>query len=79
MDYKTICDKIIEPKLTDMLGKVLTARLVQKARFAAVEAGSDRQKLEKFVSTTCSDSHFIGFWGTAQAAKQAKEWLNLYR
>lgn len=79
MDYKTIRDRIIEPKLTDMLGKVLTERLVQKARFAAVEAGSDREKLEKFVSTACGDTHFIGFWGTAQAAKQAKEWLNLYR
>ena len=44
MDYKTIRDRVIKPKLTDMLGKVLSERLYQKARFATVEARDDRQR-----------------------------------
>ena len=79
MNYLIICDSIIKPKLNDMLGKKLADNLLTQARFATTTAKSDREKLQIFVDTICKDDHFIGMWGTAQAARQKDEWLGLYR
>jgi hypothetical protein len=77
MNFDTICNKVIRPKLTDMLGRVLAEGIYQKARFAAAAERDDQHKLRVFVATTCSDPKFIGMWGTAQAARQGHEWLAL--
>ena len=79
MDFERICNKVIRPKLNDMLGKVLADRLYQKARFAMVEARTDEQRLDLFVTAISGDPHFLGMWGTAQAAKQTREWRGLLK
>ena len=79
MDFDTILKKIIEPKLTDMLGKAFAEKMVKTARFASVAETDDRRRLDKFLSVACSDPKFVGMWGTAQAARQKNEWSNLLR
>lgn len=79
MTYEHIRDKVIKPKLTDMLGNTLADSLYKKARFATSGARGEVQKLKVFVSEICNDPHFIGMWGTFQAARQEKEWLELFK
>jgi len=78
MDANSICDKIIKSKLTDILGRTMAQALYSKAQFAAVRAINESERLALFVDFICADPHFIGMWGTAQAARQKQEWLGLY-
>lgn len=77
MKFSSIRDKVIKPKLIDILGKSLAEEIYTNARFAAAKGKDDRECLQYFVEKTCSDPHFLGMWGTAQAQKQKKEWLDL--
>lgn len=78
MTFEEIRDRVIKPKLTDILGKTLADGLYTKARFATTGARGQRRQLETFVEMVCTDPHFIGMWGTVQAARQEKEWLELF-
>jgi hypothetical protein len=78
MTFEEIRDRVIKPKLTDILGRTLADGLYTRARFATTGARGQRHKLNTFVTTVCTDPHFIGMWGTAQAARQEKEWLELF-
>ena len=77
MKFQFILDNVIKPKLVDMLGRKMTEDLFREAQFSSANANDDSERLRQFVDVTCSDSRFIGMWGTAQAEKQKKEWLNL--
>ena len=77
MKYSTIRDKVIKPKLIDMLGEALAEEIYTNAWFDSAKGKDDRECLQYFVDKTCSDQRFLGMWGTAQAQKQKKEWLNL--
>ena len=77
MKFSSIRDKVIKPKLIDMLGKTMAEEIYTYARFASAKGKNDRESLHYFVDRTCSDQRFLGMWGTAQADKQKKEWLDL--
>lgn len=72
-----IRDKVIKPKLVDMLGHKMAEDICNEARFASMSAKEEKEQLEIFVEKTCSDPRFIGMWGTSQASKQKSEWLSL--
>ncbi len=77
MKFINIRDKVIKPKLIDMLGKTLAEDIYTTAQFATASTNDDRQKLRIFIDKICSDPRFIGMWGTAQADKQSREWFEL--
>lgn len=77
MKYSSIRDKVIQRKLIDILGKSLAEDIYTEARFASVKGKDDLESLRYFVDKICSDPHFLGMWGTAQAQQQKKEWLDL--
>ena len=77
MEFSSIRDKVIKLKLIDMLGKTLAEEIYTNARFASAAGKDDRERLQYFVDKACSDQRFLGMWGTAQAQKQKKEWIDL--
>ena len=77
MKFIFIRDKIITPKLVDMLGHKMAEDISKRARSSATTAREEKEQLKLYVEKTCSDPRFIGMWGTAQAQKQKQEWLDL--
>lgn len=77
MKFVSIRDKVIKTKLIDILGRAIAEEIYTNARFASIKGRDDRECLQYFVEKTCSDPRFLGMWGTAQARKQKKEWLDL--
>lgn len=77
MKFTTIRDKVIKPKLIDMLGNTMAKDMFTKARFASANERDEKGMLKVFVTMICSDPKFLGMWGTAQAEKQKMEWLEL--
>lgn len=77
MKFSSIRDKVIKPKLVDILGKALAEEIFTNASLASTIGKNDRECLQYFVDKACSDTYFLGMWGTAQAQKQKREWLDL--
>ena len=77
MDAKTIREKFIRPKLTEIFGSVIANALVSKAALAGMKGTNELEKLTMTVECICSDAKVIGMWGMTQSGKQKEEWLKL--
>jgi hypothetical protein len=77
MTFIEIRDDVIKPKLIDILGKAMAESIYKNAGFATLGVRGEQETLQAFLEKTCSDPRFVGMWGTSQAEKQKREWLEL--
>lgn len=78
MDFSTMKEKVIRPKLAEVLGNLLASSVISKYSGNAIMKGNtDQEKCEILIEAICKDPKVTNIWGTAQTTKQRQEWLKL--
>jgi hypothetical protein len=78
MDYRTIRDNVIKPKMIEIFGKTIGNLIFSSAILAAMDGRkTEDERFRVMVETICKEPEVISMWGEAGAKKQMQEWLNM--
>ncbi len=73
-------EKVLRPKLAEVLGNLLASSIISKYSGEAIMKGNtDQEKCGILIDALCKDPKVTNIWGTAQATRQKQEWLKLVK
>ncbi|MFQ6000895.1 MAG: hypothetical protein ACE5LG_04420 [Anaerolineae bacterium] len=79
MDTEVAIATKIRPWLDDTFGRRMTNYLITVATLVYVTTpGGEKERYDSFVRAICANKAVVRMWGEAAAARQEKEWRDLY-